>query len=285
MSYDIIYARQFIKAEKEEKTFLLPFVLTGSNNCYEDNRRRARSWWNWNYYIGNKPMGTIEEIEDSIDRVLAHRIANSGEDTEEEIKNRWSYYDGLVNHVQKGNRFIDFKRFFTNGAKQSITVEQLVQGGEHLYITTGYIYHKEEENKMQGKELFNKVIKTTQELFDTIEEATEYHKDLDVGFTIKISFMNDKSAYTRLRKRIFGNTLRKRKEPIETNDVYGIKIKGYGYFARRLRGSGFKYAYSLNGGKLYPTEQAAKKRIKQIEKYIGHELTVEHEHYNYTVRL
>jgi hypothetical protein len=283
MSYEIIYARQFIKAEKENKTLLLPFILTGSNNCYESNfngrERRARDWWNWNYYMDYKPMGTLEEILSNIDKEFELRCKNYPEQTPEEIADRWNNYSGLQNHVQKGDRLIDFKRFFINGLKQAITVEQLVQGGEHIYITTGYIYHDEVKETMQGKERFNKRVETTQELFDTIEEAKEYHKDLKVGYTIHLSLYNDKTAYTRLRRNIFGRRTIHRRERILTKDIYGIKIENYGYFYRRLKGSGFKYAYSLGGGKLFPTEQAAKRKLKELEKYISHKLTIEHEHY------
>ena len=285
MSYEIIYARQFVKAEKDNKTMVLPFILTGSNNCYEDSRRRARSWWNWNYYFNNSAMGTLEDILSNIDKSYELRCTHNPDESREEIAERWGYYDGLKNHVQKGSRLIDFKRFFINGLKQAITVEELVLGREHLIVQTGYIYHGEEAKVMEGKKPFNKIVKTTQELFDTIEEATEYHKGLAVSFTIKITLMNDKNAYTQLRRNIFGRPIKNNKIPIETHDIYGIKIKNYGYFARRLRGSGFKYAYSLNGGKLFPTEQAAKRKIKQLKKHIGHELTVEYEHLNYTVRL
>jgi len=283
MSYEIIYSRQFIKAEKENKTLVLPFILTGSNNCYESNfngrERRARDWWNWNYYMDYKPMGTLEEILSNIDKEFELRCKNNSDETPEEIAAFWNNYSGLQNHVQKGNRLIDFKRFFINGVKQAITVEQLVQGGEHIYITTGYIYHDEVKARMQGKELFNKRVETTQELFEAIEEAKEYHKDLQVSFTIKISLDNDKSAYTRLRSNIFGSRKINRNAPILTNNIYGIKIENYGYFSRRLRGSGFKYSYTLGSSKLFPTEQAAKRKLKQLEKHIAHKLTIEHEHY------
>jgi len=290
MSYEIIYARQFIKAEKENKTFLLPFILTGSNNCTElsfsGRERRARSWWNWNYYMGNKPMGTLEEILSNIDKTFKYRCENNPDETPEKIADRWNYYDGLVNHVQKGNRLIDFKRFFINGLKQAITVEQLVQGGENLTVTTGYIYHGEEEKVLQGKERFNKRVITTQELFDTIDEATEYHKGLPVGFTIHISLENDKSAYTRLRRNIFGRPIKNSKPKTETNEVYKIEIEGYGYFSRRLRGSGFKYSPTYyNGGKMFKSESEANRKLKELKKHINHNMTVKHEVLQYAVYL
>ena len=45
MSYEIIYDKQFIRVSEDK---FVPMILTGSNNCYDYNNRRARSWWAYN---------------------------------------------------------------------------------------------------------------------------------------------------------------------------------------------------------------------------------------------
>lgn len=289
MSYEIIYGRQFIKVEQKKKpNMFIPFVLTGSNNCteshYSGRERRARSWWNWRYYLGSeKQMGTLENMLEVIKGELDKRITNNSNDTIDEIKDRWGYYTGIQNNVQKGSTYKDWERFFINGTKNAITVEELVQCNEAIIVRTGYIYHTEIVDKMKGKKLFNERVKTTEQLLATIEKAKEYHKDLDVGYELDLTLENDISAYKRVRKQLFPQTQRKNRERVETKEFYVIYIKHYGYFARRLRGTGFKYAYGDNGGKRYLTEKKALRKLKELEKHIPYDMSVKKIESNYSI--
>ena len=289
MSYEIIYARQFIKVEQEKKpTMYMPFSLTGSNNCTElgnnGRERRARSWWNWRYYLGeNKYMGTLDDMLKVIKDELDSRIKNNVEKTVDEIKNRWAYYTGIHNNVQKGDTYLDWQRFFINGVKNAITVEDLIKCDESVIVRTGYIYYTDKEDKMKGKELFNKRAESTEHLLSLIEEAKEYHKDLDVGYELDLTLYNDVSAYKRIRQQLFPQKQRRYRNPIETKTYFIINIKGYGGFSRRLRGSGFKYTYGYDGGKKYLTEKQANRKVKDLQKYIGHEMDVKKIESNYTV--
>lgn len=286
MSYEIIYARQFVKAETEQGTQYIPFVLTGSNNCYERSlngrERRARSWWNWRYYLGgNKHMGTLEDMLAVCENSLQDTVKNYEDSDIEEVKARYNNFLGIHNHVQKGETFDSWKRFFINGCKNAITVEQLAEVDEGIIVRTGYVF---DNDKMKGKERFNKLVKTTQELLDTIEEAKEYHKDLDVGYELSLTLYNDKSAYTRIRRKLFPQSDRRNKERIETNVFYNIHVKGYGTFARKLK-YGFKYGYGEDGGKRFLTRKEAEHKLKQLEKKIGYEMSVRKVELNYTVSI
>ena len=288
MSYDIIYARQFIKVDTNEGEQFIPFVLTGSSNVYETTysgrERRARDWWNWRHYTGNKHYATLETMLNICENDLQEYIKQYSEYTAEEIRKRFNSFIAIQNNTQKGSSFEDWKRFFINGCKNAITVEQLVETGNYISVVTGYVYHSEEEKVMKGKDRFHKIAKTNDELLNAMKEAEEYHKDLGVGFQLKLSLFNDINAYHKLRRKLFPQKSRKNRERIPTNHYFVIHIENYGYFARKTK-YGFKYSYSENGGKRYLTEKQAQRKMKDLEHKIGYQMSVKKIDTEYTVYL
>ena len=63
MSYEIIYDKNFIKVEQENKeTVYCPMIYAGSNNCYEHSyngrERRARDWSPFTHITKGKLLAT-----------------------------------------------------------------------------------------------------------------------------------------------------------------------------------------------------------------------------------
>ncbi len=108
MSYEIVYAREFIKLSDGR---IIPMILCGSNNCYETSGsgrdRRARNWSTFFYKANINPAFTVAEL---MQRVYSYVPSTYGE------------------HFMRNGKYVDddgFVRFFGNGIKNAKTFEEI----------------------------------------------------------------------------------------------------------------------------------------------------------------
>ena len=71
MSYEIIYDKQFVKLEREDKpTVFIPMIYGGSNNCFDitydrlgrRRERRERSWFSFDWVCDGAKYDTMEAM-------------------------------------------------------------------------------------------------------------------------------------------------------------------------------------------------------------------------------
>ena len=158
MSYEILYAKKFIKLS--DNTFI-PLVLSGSSNCTMFVGGREifeRHWW-----------------------VLGGLIGKS----EEEMLN-WAKsldYSNGTNWFKSGSDWIvgdDILRFFSNGVKRASAIEEILEANRGVTLSASVTVYDntkeygEKEYKRHEAERYS--IKTTEELEEWIKEATAIEK-------------------------------------------------------------------------------------------------------------
>lgn len=118
MSYEIVYERQFIKTSDG---LIIPFVLIGSNNCYEPvcngYKRRCRSWST--IFVHSNELIAMRPAD-----LLQRAYSYTGGPYQEHFKRfgKWVNDAGLI-------------RFCKNGIKQAKAIEEINQ----LQFMRGYI--------------------------------------------------------------------------------------------------------------------------------------------------
>lgn len=158
MSYEILYAKKFIKLP--DNTFI-PLVLSGSNNCsmFVNGREVAeRHWW----ILGGLLGKTEEEMlgwAKSLDYSNGCEWFKQGSD--------WLVGDDILH-------------FLSNGAKRASTLEEVFEANRGVTLSASVsIYDntkKYAEEGYQRNEAERYFIKTTEELMEWIKEARELKK-------------------------------------------------------------------------------------------------------------
>jgi len=285
MSYEIIYDKCFIKAEKEGKEVFFPMIYWGSNNCTDYNgkngaERRERYWHNFTYHLNNKRYGTLKEMLDSIDKKRERVIATNKERNDEYRSRgetnwideyddkRWGYFTSIAIGGASTHRtsFACYKGIFTTGCKKALTVEELRELNVFVSIRTSSFYYMEEELKRYkeaGKEEIDITVKTSKELIEKLEELEEYLKDFPKVY-LYINLSADEEKMRRVRKDRFPTKATKPKERKEVDEYFVITFSR-GYLYKRTR-RGFEYTPYANSGKKFLTEKDASKYLKEINK-------------------
>lgn len=274
MSNEIIYDKQFIKAEVNGEEVFFPMIYGGSSNCYQfdnSNRgRRSRSWFplhvtNGNYY------GTFSEIIKIADDYRLSLI----ERYEDYADASFGFHSGIgigSNSIGE-TTFGNYKGLFITGCSKALTVEQLLEEGVSVRVFT-LIYSSEQEEifKVMEKTPFDFYPKSSEELLEKIKFAEEYLKDSGVNYHLTIDASEQKMI--RIRKKFFPRKQDK-KERVEVDKYYVIKIANFGYFLK-LKKHGFRYVF-YKGGKEFLTEKDAQKYIKYLveKKNFPHQLVIE----------
>lgn len=174
MSYTILYRSMFAKVDDDK---YIPMVEMGDNNCYElDNRKRVRSWQNWEVPgFGNKLALTREEIMQGVQSVIdeykeryANQPVNKWEKCPEEywtcksIEQNFGWLSAIAiygKHTTQTTARM-FTNFFKRGFDKAIDLRAISQ-----------LFGKVPLNVMRWRELDNgDRLYTEHKSYDTYEE-------------------------------------------------------------------------------------------------------------------
>jgi len=149
MSYEIIYTIFTIKKENQ----YIPFIVIGSNNCFEHSGRRERNLYKANSFFKNNKgtFSTLEELKQNFNTELINKEIENGS-----IQGRYKTSKSILNQFCK--KIIDYTEL-------SLRPE----------LTTLYYLKISEDQKKQVLKAFNELsIKTVL----TDKETEQYQKEL-----------------------------------------------------------------------------------------------------------
>lgn len=234
MSYEIIYAREFIKTGDDR---IIPLVLSGSNNCwdtrYKGHWRKERSWFPIYAKSGENPAITAEELMKKI--------------------NSYVPSDYQAHFVRNGKLVNDdsFVRFFENGIKKAKTIEELyaelicteqLQGSIYYYAPNGDV-----------KIIDSIFIESTPDLNDFLANVDKCISENAAGHKIYINI-----GFLR------NDILRRVKKPKQNHEQlkqYFVITTNFGYVSKLTR-LGLYSTCSKEYAKKFETEKQALKWIK-----------------------
>lgn len=257
MSYEIIYDKQFIKVKDK----FLPFVLAGSNNCFDVNHngreRRSRSWWCWtpDYSTGMKPMSKTEMVN-ACRRNLLNTIETwedrDKEYNKEDIKKRYGYYTSLaINGSTHKTSYKSYENIYAIGCDKAITIEELHNFHGTLVIETSY-YSKEALEK-KGLESLYVGIRDEEHFYEVYNKYSPIYGDL-LRFTLSIGEHVPKRI--RREKKLIKPTINEETVLVRLDGCYTVLAPNGGYFHKNTK---YGYRYSFSTPKKFATEQDAKK--------------------------
>ena len=270
MSYTILYEKQFIKVADD---LFIPIVLTGDNNVYESDRKRARSWCNQRYVTGGPVWASSGTILGAIDKIRQDRIESNRRTIEQGYLNqedgyddkRFGWHEGVAIYGKgtTGTSFGMYRNFYKTGIERAMTIEELLEKGVHLRIKL--YYYRPEDVTSKGKAIKPDVnILSTEHLVSTVNEWVEYYGEM--SDRISLYFFDDwclEKVLASQKKKVKRN-----QEWVESKSYYALK-SDTGYFIKNLR-YGYRYAYTSEGAKKFLTEKKAnefKKRMKNGEHF------------------
>lgn len=237
MSYEIVYAREFIKTGDER---IIPLVLTGSNNCwgstYKGRWKRERHWTALLAKQGANPAFIPEELMQEV------RSYVPSEYQEHFVRNgKWVNDDAFV-------------RFFKNGIEKAKKLEELYEELLWPVSLEGTVYYYDDRHN--DKTLHSVNIKSTLDLDDFLEDVDKLISENtdERKLYISISFNYDDV----LQRRKIQRPKKKR-----LNEFYAVTT-GRGYVSRITR-LGVYYTSSKNFAKQFDTQRQAEKWVKDRE--------------------
>ena len=252
MSYQIIYDRAFIKVD-EKRT--IPFLLMGSNNCYDMYNKRARDWGNASFH-SNGIIGDNEAILKSIDDYRASLIERDKEDgfSDKYDDKHFGYFTGITFYGRStsATTFSAYKSYFANGIKTARTIEEYKALGITFDIHV-YCWDKQKDFDEKGIEYKERVhLNDTQDLIDTVKEFEDYYKPF--GYSVYLSSHISEYDAKRLKaKRQF-----KPKEVKELTKVWVLEcLEVNGYLVRNNRRSYLYSRWTDGGAKRFTSEKQA----------------------------
>ncbi len=274
MSYSIIYDKLFIKLPNDK---FVPIVLAGSSNCYDNvwngkryTEVRERSWHNLTYMTSGKLSETLENIISNIEEDKKRII----EDNNLRVRDEWfqEYSDkdygywiaiaiAISGYGTHKTTLGMYKGVFTNGCKNALTVEEMMQYGISIHVSN----YKSDENS----EVVSKYPKTTEELVNLIE--TFENSDTQIYISLNVSERSLKIIKMEAKNNRI-STQRVRKE-VKTSQGFVIKVDDKGYFIKKTK-RGVQFSYTKNSGKQFLTEKEANKKVKDLA-YKGIKFEVE----------
>ncbi len=262
MSYEIVYDKQFIKVNNKGTEMVIPMVLAGSNNCYEYDGRRERSWFPFTLNVGL--LGKVEDYvaywENVRKETIERNNAQKGDSYYTEYSdNSFGYFTSIslsgkrCSTTSVGNTV----GIFTNGAKKSLTIEQLAYEGVRIAVKSGY-YPNDKQIEL-GITPFLRIVDNDEELLNAIAECKKQFEGTNISTTIDFIGMGETKP-KRLRDKYF-KTQSKVKVPKIVNETFKIRLVGYGYFLKETR-SGLKYN---SQGKTYINKAEVKRKLEKLQ--------------------
>jgi hypothetical protein len=227
MSYEIVYDKQFIKVETENGLRYVPMILCGSNNCYDLNGRRDRSWFPFTLNIGL--LGTVAEYvaywENRRKEIIERNNAEKRDAWHTQYSDKsFGYWTSIaINGSTHKTSYGNTVGLFKTGCAKALTIEQLNNENVTVVVRSGYIFDK-------NTEAFSKVVASDKELLQAIAECNKKYEGTGITTTIEFKGMwEDKPR--KLRKKYFGK-VEKVKVKTVVDETYRIRVGHYGYFLK-----------------------------------------------------
>lgn len=174
MSYEIVYAKQFIKT----KNYIIPIVLTGSNNCYMYYGGREIRERDWTVLSNNLFGLTAEQLKDTIQKEWIDKTT----------------YDEFFKCNGKWVHSKELKNFIDTGIKKALTIEEIKESTGYstkcaLSIWKNHENHHELEEYIHDNETFEQWIEKAQKRYNNKKETEQ------VYFCIKWDTIKPLKAY------------------------------------------------------------------------------------------
>ena len=246
MSYDIVYARQFIRTKEDR---FVPLILIGSNNLttttYGSNgrnyERRVRNW---------EPLfawGSNSRIDLSVEEILSElqKLLNStGE----------SYFEYKGREVGKKN----FKRFIENCIKEAKTIEELVElnAGVEVPLDGMVVSRKKSDAGFKTTTSHYASVRSSEDLSHFLESAwSAVQKEMEESHCyIQLRFQGDDPVP--YKKKVY-------KKPQERPKKYFVvRYLGDGRYVKRVSPRTMKLTYHEEGAVFFRTKSSAEKYIE-----------------------
>lgn len=258
MSYTILYQKQFVKVADD---LYIPMVLSGDNNVYESDRRRARSW-NIHYCVtGERPWASSAEILAAIDRIREQRLKDSDPDGEYAYEDkRFGWHEGIAIYGRgtTGTTFGMYRSFYKSGIERAMTIEELLEKGVQLKMKL--YFHNSEEITKRGKEIRPDVFfSSTEHLVNTVNDWFGYYGEMSgrISFWFSDDWYMENLLDSQKKKKV-----RIPKKYVESKSFYVLKGPS-GYFVKNVK-YGYRYAITAEGGRRFLTEKAAENFRKRM---------------------
>ena len=234
MSYEIVYAREFIKTNDCR---IIPLVLSGSNNCWEPtfkkHWRRERSWFPLLIKSGENPAVSPEK--------LMEKVRNCIPSTYQQ-------------HFLRNGKWIDdaaFIRFFENGIKKAKTLEELKEECLSSTLLEGSIYCYDDADNICA--LHSARIADSADLGAFLAEADVHlKKETSHQLWIQLGFRSQD---------VLRRYPRRRKTRVQLKQYY-VVTTGYGYVSKLTR-RGVYSSCRCDYAKRFETEKKAQKWIEE----------------------
>lgn len=236
MSYEIVYAREFIKTSDGR---IVPLVLCGSNNTWETTYsgvcRRVRHWFPICIGQGENPAVTPDEL---MAKVMSSVPSSYNE------------------HFVRNGKWVDdagYVRFFKNGIKKAKTLEKLndeLLFTEHLY---GSVYYYDED--YNERNLHISTVKNSVDLDVFLKKVDELIAEYSGKEKLYVSIEFECSDTLKRKKKI-----RERKERLK--EFYVITTVN-GYVSKLTR----RTLYSTQCAQYAKQFESKEKALKWLKKY------------------
>lgn len=235
MSYEIVYAREFIKLSDGR---IIPMILCGSNNCYETGRsgreRRSREWYPFFFGANINPAFTVAEL---MQRVYSFVPSTYGE------------------HFMRNGKYVDddgFVRFFGNGIKNAKTFEEIRSEALWMPQLIGVI--KGIDSSDETKVILRKDLCSTYEIetfLSDFDRTVRMNKSKErIYAELEFSYNNP------IRRNIANRKPRLDKfYAVMYNETYIVKLRKYNLY----------HSLKVSDAMQFKTEKAANKWIEQRE--------------------
>jgi len=278
MSTNLIYDKQFIKVEKDNKVVFLPIIYCGSSNCFEIGRngrsgRRSREWWLDTYILNGKRYGTLEEMLARTEEIRAELIEHNkesikeyGESWGEYSDKQFGYYDGLSIGGSRTIRttFGMFKGLYKTGCEKALTVEELRELGVSVNIhSTIWDKEKRAEFEQAGQKDIYCYPTTSKELIEKIDEFETYLKDYPY-VSLYVDINADEYKMKRIRRAKFPKK-NISKTLTEVDKYYVVEDTTSGHYILKSIRNGYTYPYYKFDAKKFLKEAEAKRYAKKLQ--------------------
>lgn len=246
MSYEIVYARQFLKVQLSscDEPWILPLSLHGSNNCtemtYSGRERRVRDWGAMYFNGPNQiPIEATKLIMDKIE----------------------GYCGGAYQeHFKRNGKYVDdagLRRYFQNGIKEAKTIEELNEMSRYPIELRGHLSVWEGSNNHSE---LNRTIKNSSELLQFFLDAkVRIRNRIDKEqIYVCVGFTSDKVIE-------YPREPLKRNKPKEFEKEYWVlesKYHGGNVYVQKLTARNLSYTRSKESARKFTTEKEALKWVE-----------------------
>lgn len=237
MSYEIIYAREFIKTSDGR---IVPLVLSGSNNCwdttYRGHWRRERSWFPIYAKSGENPAISPEKLMTKVKGFIP---------------------SGYNRHFVRNSKWVDddgFIRFFENGIKKAKTLEELNDELLYKHNLKGIVYYYGEGTDVYS--VHDATIADSAELDIFLKKVDELIKEYSGKEKLHISIGFECEEALKRKKKP-----RTKKERL---DKFYVITTEHGYLSKLTR-HGVYSTHNAYNAKQFESEHKALKWLKDYD--------------------